>query len=111
MNYVLAADATLTCKHTGVITLTASQLLKLGGRGVVIVVAGSVGTTCTQKPSPANPSWQQCTSFILGTGSRASHLTIQGQAVLTDALTGETNGVPENGVIFTAKSTQLKVAP
>lgn len=92
-------DAQIQCIHQGIASIASpgETRLTIKGKKVFTVVTGTVNSvTCTQQPTPANPSFKPCSTFSVSTGT-ATKLTIGGKPVILLGDQGTTDGSPTNG--------------
>jgi hypothetical protein len=107
MAKALTTASTLGCNHAGKASLTGSDKLKVQGKPVVTksnAVTPLPLSGCTVADSNTT---LQCKAITSLSNDTASKLKVSGSPVLLDALSGQTNGKPENSVLVTAKQQKL----
>lgn len=115
---VLITNSTVTCGHSGNVTVTSTQKLKVGNNPVLVKasIQGKSIPDC-KTIAPANdPSGtqtgQKCTTVSSVGSGEATKLKVNGQAVMLDTLSGTTDGMvakitPQTLLSATAGQTKL----
>jgi hypothetical protein len=112
MGSPLTVSSTVQCGHLGPVTVSSSAKLTVGGNAVLLQsgVAGQPinSAACLNPIPPANPSGVKCSAVVsVLPVSLAQKLTVGGQPVVLDSLTGLTNGVPPGSLLAVAGQAKL----
>lgn len=116
MPNVLTDSSTVTCGHSGKVTTSGNGKLTVNGNPVLLKsgVAGKAVSHCATAPAsePSGPIAKPCTTVSSVTAGEATKLTIAGNPVLIDTLTGQTDGMvakktPQDLLSATANQTKL----
>lgn len=91
MPFVLTVNSQITCGHNAPVTLTSSAKLTVAGARALLLsnITGATIATCPNQSS----NTKKCTFVATATGT-AAKLTVAGQPVVNDTLTGTTDGTP-----------------
>jgi hypothetical protein len=92
MPNVLTTQSAVTCAHNGTVQVASTAKLKVGGNPVLLmssVVEQQISNCPSKPPPPANVT---CTHVLTVTNIPAPKLTVHGDAVLVDTITGTTDG-------------------
>lgn len=115
---VLITSSTITCGHSGNVTVTSTQKLKVSNNPVLVKarIEGKTVSGCAT-PEPANdpsgtPTGRKCTSVSSVSKGWATKLKVNNQAVMLDTLSGTTGGMvakttPQRLLSATAGQTKL----
>jgi hypothetical protein len=108
MSFVLTESSTLTCAHTGTVSLVATQA-KLTVNGSKVLVDGDLTgapiSGCLTVPDP-NTSTAKCLKVTSAEGGVARKLTVNGKGVLLEEVGGKTSGTVGGPTSFQTWSVQ-----
>jgi len=106
MAYVITESSSVACAHSGSVSLTGTDKLKVAGAKAVLMesIPGASISACTIVDDP-NTSTLQCKTVVAATAGASTKLTVGGKAVALDTVTGTTSGTPPpTGATFSASS-------
>jgi hypothetical protein len=116
---VLITSSTVTCGHSGNVVVTSTQKLKVGNNPVLVKVSiadkSIAGCTTAPASDASGPTAKPCKKVSLVSNGEATKLKVNGQAVMLDTLSGETDGMvakikPQLLLSPTAEQTKLTVS-
>jgi hypothetical protein len=94
---VLVTNSTVTCGHSGNVTVTSTQKLKVSNSPVLIKTSienQSIPDCLTAPASDASgPTAKPCKTVSSVGSGEATKLKVNGQAVMLDTLSGATDGM------------------
>jgi hypothetical protein len=113
---VLITNSTVTCGHSGNVTVTSTQKLKVSNSPVLVkasIESKSIPDCATTPATDASgPTAKPCKTVSSVSSGEATKLKVNGQAVMLDTLSGTTDGMvtkttPQMLLSATAGQTKL----
>ena len=109
MGATLTKASDVECGHAGVVSVTGSAKLTVGGQSVLVQsdVASKSISNCTTVTNPQTGTKQCTTVLSVSPTSLATKLTVGGVPVVLASLTGATDGVPPGKLQAVAGQSKL----